>query len=407
LDRPIIITDALSAEECEEVCEKWIKAVGAQTITIQRKRKQQRQSSDAGDDAESTTKLYACTVNQSLDFMMQSTPLDSMFAFVEGLLDSKQVFSEGDDMRHIQELDTIQHRLTQVREALFSKGDENENDGYVIDDSINWFDYFPRTAKPSDCVILAGEGASSTLHRDPFEWTGTNLCLEGRKIWRFLNSSDDLDGWDLRLQSYRLNSTAWDTDDKSSIDENSSNGHVTTISAGWQSDFSLYDPVSSSAFSNQRQKNHMRSARSLSEMDESEAEEYLNRLSSSFDELIPHQDIQPTPVIGIDCCSVVQHPGELLLIPPYWYHQTYAPEPSMAVASQRCGTWLDASRVLRHILALQSIKLSSDSMPTTLKSILKETFRPEDHVNPQETVSALFEYLHQVNQQQNRQQRIL
>ena len=148
-----------------------------------------------------------------------------------------------------------------------------------------WFrDYFPTEARPTDCVILAGEGATSTLHRDPLEWTGTNLCLDGTKVWRFVapplaaamaaaalaedsessksalcdsNGNGDngygdencsavavIDGV---LDAYRLDSIAWgDADHKNGDDP-------LTLSAGWQSDYSLFarfhEPISSNALS--------------------------------------------------------------------------------------------------------------------------------------------------------------
>lgn len=47
----------------------------------------------------------------------------------------------------------------------------------------DWFEAFPPELRPSSsCVIVGGEGARSTLHADPFEWVGTNICLEGRKV---------------------------------------------------------------------------------------------------------------------------------------------------------------------------------------------------------------------------------
>ena len=398
LDRPIIVSDALAREECEEICDAWIQAVGSEVITVQRKTRQQ-------------TKLYECTVAQSLDLMMDhSSPGDSIFAFVEGLLDASS---------------PLLQRLTGAREALFS--DENDK---------NWFDFFPETVQPTDCVVLAGEGATSTLHRDPFEWTGTSLCLEGRKIWRFLAPMDDNNGdnsedtsvpsstgrnmnnrWDELLQSYRLESTAWSSpeDEGEHMNDSGNEGEINdemVLSAGWQSDSTLYKPVTEATT--------FQSARELAELPEKDAETYLEELASTtnlldFHETITIQDDEQgtttRPKMGVHCCSVVQHPGELLLIPPYWYHQTYAAEPSLAVASQRCGSLLDATRVVGHILALQHEQsfeyASSTSSPTKslplpekLQAILDGQVDPAI-VDPETHVTILFDYL-QNNQRQSR-----
>jgi len=389
LDCPILITGALPVQDCEELCEEWIQSVGSEMITIQRKKKD--------DNMKSTTQLYECTVAQSLDLMMKSTSNDSIFAFLEGLLDSRQVFGDDDsDPETIQQqedvLDSIQDRLTMARESLFSG------------DDINWFDYFPDNAKPLDCVVLAGEGATSTLHRDPFEWTGTSLCLEGRKIWRFLKPSDDAD-WDARLQYYRLNSTAWDSrnDNDGGDSDDDDNSNIMTLSAGWQSDLSLYQSTSTAhtaASPSSNVKFELLRAHELAEMDDAASEEYLEQVATTYNAFQPHPDIQPMPVMGVDCCSVVQHPGELLFIPPYWYHQTYAPEPSLAVASQRCGSRLDATRVVQHILSLQSTPSSSE-LPPALHTLIDGSVDPVDG-DAEETVKVLFDYLQMQEQQQRR-----
>ena len=99
--------------------------------------------------------------------MMDSKRNDSFFAFCEGLLPSDATVE-------------LHQQLTEIREAPFP----NEE---------NWFNYFPDKVRPTDALILAGEGAVSTLHRDPFEWTGTSLCLEGvKEHWRSLNRLCDV-----------------------------------------------------------------------------------------------------------------------------------------------------------------------------------------------------------------------
>jgi len=384
-NRPILITDAMSAKDCEVICEEWIQAVGSETITVQRKQQQQEQLQENNSQQPTThtqtqMQLYECTVAQSLDLMMQSSPQNSIFAFVEGLLESDSV--EKPKTRQV--LRSIAGRLTAAREALF------------VNDP-NWFDFFPENVRPSDCVVLAGEGATSTLHRDPFEWTGTSLCLEGRKVWRFLspvgtgNDSDNMnrsnDGWDDRLRSYRLESTAWSSSYGDDDQEENDREDDMVLSAGWQSDLSLFTSSSSS----------LRTARSLAELAETEATAYLDELASTTHLLTSHDEIQPAITMGVDCCSVVQHPGDLLLIPPYWYHQTYAPEPSLAVASQRCGSSIDAPRVLRHILALQpGDYVDPLQMPKQLSGLLDGSIDPLI-VDPKKAVDFFFEYFQQSN----------
>jgi len=43
---------------------------------------------------------------------------------------------------------------------------------------------------PKFCLVLGTSGARSALHTDPFGWTGWNLLLSGRKLWRFVVASE-------------------------------------------------------------------------------------------------------------------------------------------------------------------------------------------------------------------------
>ncbi|KAL7447832.1 hypothetical protein ACHAWC_000139, partial [Mediolabrus comicus] len=104
----------------------------------------------------------------------------------------------------------------------------------------NWFNYFPDKVRPTDAIILAGEGATSTLHRDPFEWTGTSLCIEGVKVWRFILPTGGVTNVDEALKSYRLDSIAWE-DDEAATEENQQDPLI--LSAGWQSNMNLYNSV--------------------------------------------------------------------------------------------------------------------------------------------------------------------
>ena len=64
-----------------------------------------------------------------------------------------------------------------------------------------------RRWRPSDAVVCAGAGvvATSTLHLNPLEWTGTSLCLGGSKVWRFVDPTNGgVQAIDELLESYIL-----------------------------------------------------------------------------------------------------------------------------------------------------------------------------------------------------------
>lgn len=46
----------------------------------------------------------------------------------------------------------------------------------------NLFDYFPLALRPKSALIMGGNGARSFLHCDPFDWTGWNYLVKGRKL---------------------------------------------------------------------------------------------------------------------------------------------------------------------------------------------------------------------------------
>jgi hypothetical protein len=329
-DKPLIIETGLPVES---LCDDLMNEIAGSTITLQQRNKNQQE-----------TKLYECTVDQAIDLaMLQSNHNQSIFAFCEGLLDD-------------------------IRDGTQFTGKQQLALKY---DKIDWFDSFPREFRPSDCVILAGEGATSTLHRDPFEWTGTSLCLEGTKLWRFLSPStstcsssdgknaaqaiDDLVG------AYRLPSVAWDDDSG------------VCLSAGWQSDFSLYSDRDAS----------VPSAKSLSEMEDRARFATLEKIALEWPSLHPNFVTN-----DCSCWTVIQKPGDLLLIPAHWWHQTYALEPSLAVSSQRCDSTIDAARVIRHILSTTS---TLETAPDLLLQSNFSTYTQEKDVT--KVVRTLFDHL--------------
>jgi hypothetical protein len=111
----------------------------------------------------------------------------------------------------------------------------------------------------------------------------------------------------------------------------------------------------------------------------------LDSLSLDGNLLSPNLPSDLSPIIH----TVVQKAGDLLLIPAHWWHQTYGFEPSVAVASQRCGT-LDAERVFQHILSQKQVPanpLQPEAGVLAAKSIL------DGSKDPAEAVSRLFQHL--------------
>lgn len=49
----------------------------------------------------------------------------------------------------------------------------------------DFFNLFPKRIKPKVALIIGGRGSRSFLHADPYEWTGWNHLLKGRKLCKY------------------------------------------------------------------------------------------------------------------------------------------------------------------------------------------------------------------------------
>ena len=352
-DRPTLIRGIVSSDLVETMAEELMARLGDAEVQMQRKI---RSDNSGGDDI---TEVYDITLLQAAEYMLESCHDDSFFAFCEGLLDEKS-----DDSN------ALSSRLEMIREAPFSP-------------SENWFDYFPPSIRPTDALILAGEGSCSTLHRDPFQWTGTSFCLEGSKIWRFIippttTSRNDEEGGgvsevDDALESYRLDSIAWTTTDttnsKEMVADDEEKRDALILSRGWQSDLHLYKSRAEEVLS----------ALELSELEEDNMEAYVTEIEAIGADtslLVPDERISDfLHNHKFNFSTAIQQAGDLLIIPSHWWHQTYAPVPSMAIASQRCGAVVDGFSVVQHILESLSSTTNtcSDGSPLEMSEILKKS----------------------------------
>lgn len=348
-ETPVLIESALSLERCEAICAEIMSCNNGGSaglcnsgipVQLQRRRTDQ------------ATQVYpTMDLLKAADLMMQhSHHDDALWCFQEGLLADT---STTKDRRWLM----ISRELRNLRDSILGRIGKNGAEG--AEDC--WFNHFPEWAQPTDCVILTGEGATSTLHRDPFEWTGTSVCLEGSKIWRFIEPSfpNTVEAVDDLMQSYRLPSTAWGDN----AGDNDDDSGMTVLSAGWQSDYSLY----------KTRKDGIPSARDWSDATGNDKHQHMLDIALSIDDLKPNLEI-PFAV-----WTTVQKEGDFLVIPAHWWHQTYSLEPSLTVSSQRCSAQ-DARRVLNHMLQ------TTEVVGIDLDNIC-------DLSRPQETVHRFFRLL--------------
>lgn len=127
------------------------------------------------------------------------------------------------------------------------------------------FQLLPAAVRPWDCMLLWGTAHSrSSLHIDPYNWTGTNAVIRGLKRWKLLPPGQD---------------------------------HLLSVEPGQRCGFPL------------------------------ECVKY----NSDLDLFEPSQK---THLAEIHYLEADQGPGEMLFIPPGWFHQAYNVIPTLAISGQ-------------------------------------------------------------------------
>ena len=94
-----------------------------------------------------------------------------------------------------------------------------------------------------------------------------------------------------------------------------------------------------------------------------------------------------------DFVTAIQQAGDLLIIPAHCWHQTYAPVPSIAVASQRCGAAVDGASVVQHVLeSLSNTRTETVRPPDILMMTRQSDYRYQEG-DGKKVVDALVEHL--------------
>lgn len=80
--------------------------------------------------------------------------------------------------------------------------------GSMVSGDEDFFQLFPKEVRPWDSMLLWGTRFSrSSLHIDPYNWTGTNAVISGLKHWKLFPPGQDhfLNVWSNRKSEFPLN----------------------------------------------------------------------------------------------------------------------------------------------------------------------------------------------------------
>ena len=207
----------------------------------------------------------------------------------------------------------------------------------------NMFDFFPSLVRPKSALILGGMGSRSFLHADPYEWVGSNYLFEGRKLWTFIPPDVDMEtpqpvaggiraardapageaaakrGYATASEIFgyrRQSPDAW--------------GGIFNLSAGWVSEVDLYSRGDADGETSLNQY-----------LEAAQMSEQWGRRGYADDGAVlgscllrsHHRGSVPLFKSGrteVDNCDVralkgsmqlLQEEGDLLIIPPRWWHQ--------------------------------------------------------------------------------------
>ncbi|XP_071109711.1 uncharacterized protein [Haliotis cracherodii] len=116
----------------------------------------------------------------------------------------------------------------------------------------NFFNLFPQEIRPWDCMLLWGTAYSrSSLHIDPYNWTGTNAVIKGKKRWKLFPPGQDhllsvksnkMCGFPLECRKYNSPIDTFDSEDYNKyplykrahyIEFDQNPGEFLVIPAGW------------------------------------------------------------------------------------------------------------------------------------------------------------------------------
>jgi hypothetical protein len=213
---------------------------------------------------------------------------------------------------------------------------------------VDWFPYFAYYTTVSDALWVAGNGGTSELACHT--WTTTYTCLDGNVLWRVLPPDTPV----ALLRPQPSTPTVWD------------NHNISMSCTSTRNLFAfLHNDVPDD----------------WSEFTEEEQWYEMQDIAEASERLLPDVDVTE----GL-YHSTVLTPGDCLVVPPGWWHQSYALGPTMSISSLRCGTILDAPNVIQTLLS------GMDDVPESLSR--NEFVDEEDEIV--QVIKTLFDFLDQM-----------
>jgi hypothetical protein len=281
----------------------------------------------------------------------------------------------------------------------------------------DYFSYFPELVRPRSALVIGGMGSRSFLHADPYEWIGTSYLFEGIKLWTFIPPDSEWEDpafkdkdtashatrdapQDDRISQQRGYPTASEVLNSRRQTPDAWGG-LFNFSAGWVSDVDLYRQQDSDGIASinlyysemyekydkvvrgiERERELIRRHDNNNNIDENghmvneDGNTNINRYPHIINSaLIRRPKVVPSFKSGIDrvdscdnrvlkgAVQILQKEGDLLIIPPRWWHQVYNLQPTVAVASQYMNDVVK-DRVIDHMLQWNGLSRRDPEIPT-------------------------------------------
>lgn len=239
--------------------------------------------------------------DQNVKYWQQRTYFEG-FATLNSIL--KRMYFGSNHRTAVMMMDENILRRTTVFDDL-----QEELPNFLRQDDL--FNLWPECLRPAqECLIMGGAGGCSTLHTDMLGWTGWNALLLGTKQWKFFPPAPEVGGALL-----------------AEVREMGGHHHL---------GFSCTSPV---------------------DMFYAVDGEKCPKRGPLCDgaSFRPDEDRYPSAAKVEPLLEVVQRPGEIIIFPAHYFHQTYHFGATVAVASQMMNEGCK-DRVLGQIMDFTSVR---------------------------------------------------